>query len=434
MATDSPFGTQYRLYQRRSLLTGGAAALIITFANFFAHDWYHRVLGVSDRVLDTIGVVVIIGGFILLQRALSARFYKDIRYGMEAQLKDDRQHCPANKVCKRVAAPELRDIPRYTQVLTGHLKSITGQTEQAACDLTVRLQTIDEVVTELNRYVASAAAESESMSDESAHKIAENRDLIGRLEAFIQNRIEESRLDEERGAAAVRETKSLQALVDLIKHIAGQTNLLALNAAIEAARAGESGRGFAVVADEVRKLSQETEAAVKKINDGIATVAASIESQFRDKVANSHIGEERDSLHHFAEQLGELGESYARLTARERDILGTVTASSARLSDMFVNAMASVQFQDVTRQQIEHVVSAIERLDTHTGALAGVLERGEDVTREEAVTPLSRQLEDIFASYVMDHQRDTHQSSLRPAGDRPRSPAAAKPASNVELF
>lgn len=430
MSKDSPFSEQYRLYRRRSLITGAAAAVAVTLVMFISHDWFHDATGLPDRALDTLGVLAIIGAFIGLQRAFSARFYKDIRYGMESLLKDERQHCPANKVCKRVAAPELRDVPRYTQVLSGHLKSITEQTESAACDLTVRLQTIDEVVTELNQFVAGAAAESETMTEESAHKIAENRELIARLEAFIQTRIEEAHLDEERAAAAVRETKSLQTLVDLIKHIAGQTNLLALNAAIEAARAGESGRGFAVVADEVRKLSQETEAAVKKINDGIVSVASSIEGQFRDKVANSHIGEEKDSLHRFAEQLGALGESYERLTARERSILGTITESSSKLSEMFVNAMASVQFQDVTRQQIEHVVQALERLDAHTGSLAGVLERGEDVSREEAVKPLSQQLDEIFETYVMDHQRDTHHKAV---GSKATG-AAAKPASNVELF
>ena len=431
----APVSPQYREFRRRSLVTGVSAAVLLAVVLLLLHDQYNGRMALSHRALDSFVVVAAILAFIGLRRALSARFYGDLCHGIEHVLSDERIRCPANRLCRRVAAPELRRVPRYTQVLASHLKSVTQQTEQAAFDVTSRLQTIDAVVTELNEFVSATAAESETMAEEAARKLAENRDLIARLEAFMQNRAEESKGDEERGAAAVRETKSLQALVDLIRHIAGQTNLLALNAAIEAARAGESGRGFAVVADEVRKLSQETEAAVKKINDGIASVAATIESQFKDKLARSQIGEERESLQRFGQQLASLGDSYARLTERERSILGTITASSSRLSDMFMNAMASVQFQDVTRQQIEHVVSAMERLEAHSGDLAGVLEYGEDVSRQEAFIPLDRQLDEIFDSYVMNHQRDTHQSSVNESAARDRSVSPTpKPSNNVELF
>ena len=444
---------QYHQYRQRTLITGIAATLAAVIVVFLSHDLYNvfltRTFGLGDRSIDTLMTLIGLLFFVAVQHTLSRLLFRDAHMGIDDSLKDERHRCPANKVCQRVAMPELREIPRFNKVLVGQLRSVVEQTEQAAYDVTSRLQTIDEVVTDLNRFVAEAAAESESMAHESEAKIGGNRQLIVKLEAFIAQRIDETARDQARSADAVREAKSLQTLVELIRHIAGQTNLLALNAAIEAARAGDAGRGFAVVADEVRKLSHETETAVKKINDGIVSVAGIIESQFKEKLAHSHINEERDSLERFAQQLASLGTSYERLTEREREILATITESSGKLGAMFMDALASVQFQDVTRQQIEQVIGGIERLDTHADALAGVLERAVDVRREDAVEPLGKQLEQQFSNYVMDQQRDAHtqaeagsSASRRPTrvAAKPRGAAGAiKPAapakpSNVELF
>jgi len=434
----------YRQYRQRTLLTGIAATIGAVLVVFLTHALYNdvlgRVLGLGDRSIDTLMTFCGLLLFVAVQHLLSRLLYHDAHMGIDQQLKDERPPCPSNKVCQRVAMPELRDVPRFNKVLVGHLRSVVAQTEQAAYDVTSRLQTIDDVVTELNRFVSGAAAEAESMAHDSEETLGANRHLIEKLKAFIAQRIQETAADQARSAEAVREAKALQALVDLIRHIAGQTNLLALNAAIEAARAGEAGRGFAVVADEVRKLSHETEAAVKKINDGIAAVARIIESQSSERVAHSHINEERDSLERFASQLELLGSSYENLTARERTILATINESSGKLGSMFMDTLASVQFQDVTRQQIEQVIGGIERLDSHAGALARVLEAGVDVRREDAVEPLAKQMEQVFSTYVMDQQRDAHQQAMRGGGgDRhARSTATAAPAatgsSNVELF
>ncbi len=420
----------------RTLAVRISTSVLIALAVFLLHDWYHSdvtaFFGLSERVLDTFGTLGILLFFIGTQRLISKVFFKDAYMGMQKVLEDPRPHCPANKICKRIALPELNEIQPFNRMLVNQLLSVTEQTEKAAFDVTSRLQTIDDVVTELQQFVAAATAETAGTAEDSKSKVAGNRILIDHLETFIQQRIKESEQDQLTSAKAVENTQALQALVALIRRIAGQTNLLALNAAIEAARAGEAGRGFAVVADEVRKLSHETETAVMKIDEGILAVTNIIETQFKNKLAHSSIKEERKTLEDFAGQLGTLGNSYEQLTRRETEMLERISSSSSKLGAMFMDTLASVQFQDITRQQLAQVIEGIGHIDSHTRTVASVLERSEDYADTPPnIKPLKTEFDQLYSNYVMDQQREVHSATLGKKGGV--APGATK-TKKIELF
>jgi len=421
--------TKTVLRRSSALLLG--VGVVATMSVYFVHDWFDSQLmgnlGLSHNAADTVGTLVVILAAFVGQRLLSLVVFRDLDVGaIASQQKLQQRIRSANDAAGEVAG-ELKQVRTFNDVLRGQMDMIVKETEKAAFDIAERLQTIDQVVTRLGGFVDSSTQESTDLLTRSESSIARNRELIGTLDQYISDRVNAARDDEKSVAEVIKEVQSLGALVQLIKNISSQTNLLALNAAIEAARAGDAGRGFAVVADEVRKLSGEADTAVGKINEGMNAVAASIASRFQDKLAHTHIEREREALQRFSSQLEDLGQSYQEVTRHEAKVMATIGESSQQLAAMFMEALASVQFQDVTRQQIEQVTTALSRLDSHAAELADRLDRLDDPG--VALKPLSQHIDQLYQDYVMSSQRKTHQASLnrKSVGDGGSGP-------KVELF
>ncbi|MBC9072361.1 chemotaxis protein [Thauera sp. CAU 1555] len=411
---------------RRSILVATVVALGAGTTVFFLNEWFHEDflagLNIAQPLGDAVGTVLIVAVATLAQRLVSLAFFRDHMFGLTS-VQERMEFSSRNVVAvNEEVSKELRTVPTYNGVLRDQLDSVIQQTEQAAYDITSRLQAIDEVVSRLNGFVAESSSASNQLAEHSEENIEHNQRLIGEMREYIEARIAEAQADQERVAQVVGEARSLESLTKLIKDIAAQTNLLALNAAIEAARAGEAGRGFAVVADEVRKLSAETEKAVLAINQGIQGVATTIEVQLQEKLSAINLDREKAALGQFADQLVQLGGSYEEILRHQATVIDTVRGSSEELAVMFMDTMASVQFQDVTRQQIEHTAQALQRLDEHLAGLAERLVQAENP--DFKYVPLAEHLEQLYSQYVMESQRSTHKHSLHqkdePAGGSPK--------------
>jgi len=292
---------------------------------------------------------------------------------------------------------------KLDKLTTAHLKNIVEETDDAAGMIITKAQEIDGSMSELTGTIDAFNQQSLALSAASKVTIAENKDTIDTLHDYVDNRITELEQDRDKATTLAENANSMVRLIDMIKDIGDQTNLLALNASIEAARAGEQGRSFAVVAGKVRELSYQSEEAAGQIGKAIMNMVKHIETQFTDKLAQNNIKNEKELLGNLEAQLTSLGTSYEQLDMFKEQVLEQVTEISSKVTEKVMELLTNIQFQDITRQQIEQVISYLSELDNYVEYVRSF---AVDKKKIEDINGFS--VDNIFNNYVMEKQRDIH--------------------------
>jgi methyl-accepting chemotaxis protein len=216
-----------------------------------------------------------------------------------------------------------------------------------------------------------------------------------------------------------------------VEYIADQTNLLALNAAIEAARAGTHGRGFAVVADEIRKLSEQSNKFALDIKNSVKLITDDINA-IHDETSKSTkmIGNIASSSEQAVEDaLGKIDNSIAST----KEIVGQLQSQASRTSEQVRDIVIAMQYQDINRQRIEHVIEPLNLISSDLMVLTSAMNLSANDFNLPNLTELSSHLQGM---YTMETERSVFKNQKSPTKKQNKysSSNSSTEYDNVELF
>jgi methyl-accepting chemotaxis protein len=332
---------------------------------------------------------------------------------------DATEHSEAHR--KTLPAIDLTPVSemlnRNTQlipVLTSQLDVVIRETETAVLEIGESFMEIISRARSQASRAANAFGEFTSGDGRDSKALIElSREALGAVMANLHSVNGVALHTLENMKKVTHTMESIREVVSEIEYIADQTNLLALNASIEAARAGEHGRGFAVVADEVRKLSARSTTAASEIGKLIRTVEAEISGMHSETEKSAEATElrSRESEEIMNDTLGKINE--VMLTAQsELDSLSTETESLAKdISGIVI----SMQFQDITRQKIEHVIEPLQALKSESEEMLRTLADSGAAGGEGGTGGGMAWLENM---YTMESEREIMKQAITQGGSK----------------
>jgi methyl-accepting chemotaxis protein len=106
-----------------------------------------------------------------------------------------------------------------------------------------------------------------------------------------------------------------------------------------------------------------------------------------------------------SEELNHLTDQLSRLMETQDEAIKDVQQRGEDVETLVIGLLANLQFQDVTRQHIDHVVETLRALDAHNEALQRYLLEPDGALPIPQIQPV---LDKMYGRYVMEQQRSNH--------------------------
>lgn len=216
-------------------------------------------------------------------------------------------------------------------------------------------------------------------------------------------------------------TKDIEKAISEIDNIAANARVVALNGSIEAARMGHQGAAFAIVAKETNHLATLSRTVSDTARELLVRVV-SLVNQTSSNLQARATEESHEVAHCRGDVQLKLGDLSTVGQSLQRAVLDARQANESLASDLG-QAIGAMQFQDSTKQRVQHVVEILGEMQHK---LQTILDTPAGIVVNEPTDWNQR----LASCYVMADERRIHAGESASGCEQPSSDLG----DNIELF
>ncbi|MDY7028866.1 MAG: methyl-accepting chemotaxis protein [Spirochaetota bacterium] len=310
------------------------------------------------------------------------------------------------------AGEALRGMTEVLPILAQQLQSVIDYTEQAAMDLSNSFISINRKAKNQVRdvqHIFGGISGEEADREESSvlHDIRNNLDSLtvglDQLLILIKKNTEST-------SRILRQTQSIEKIVEASSEITENSRVLSINATIEAARAGQHGRGFAVVAREFQQMTQRSEESTREIQEVVNKISELSETVHRETRESEEISLRlgREAKTHGQKSVDKIN----TMIAQTRYDLEKLSAQAEEFARDISSIVMSIQFQDITRQRIEHVIEPLNEFTSDLERIASYLESIDAFDTLQHISQSRSAIDRLKEKYTMESEREIMEQNV----------------------
>lgn len=220
----------------------------------------------------------------------------------------------------------------------------------------------------LGKHLQEFARQAGDISEKARHLSSiTSGELIHRISGELQQEMERMRrlLQAQASADTIVKLQEVTGNIDRLEKTVGEfkrivrtLQMLGISTRIESARLGSLGRGFHTLADDVEKLAQHIVTHSGRIMDK-SKMLRELSSGASEKTFSMQAKQESCTTSAFSGLSVNL-EELVRLTQDSRNLSVSLDERGRQTEKSFGELVSSMQFHDITRQQVEHVEEALD--------------------------------------------------------------------------